>query len=261
VYFGLGPDTKPEDETTYWQYDALYDLVVGLQLKPWMALTTRLGYMTFGGGAGRDDSVPTIGERYDETTAPGITTQPDYFRISPQILIDRRDISGNPHRGYMVGIEFGYYDDRGGGDAFEFSDFAADVRGYVPLWSQQRVLALRALYYGSYTPGSNRMPFYMMETLGGSHTLRGYEGLRFRGEDVLDLQVEYRWEASPAVEFALFTDAGTVSEEDQSVELDTMKWDIGWGVRFKAYRFMVFRLDHARSEEMQRFLARLSASY
>jgi outer membrane protein assembly factor BamA len=260
VFFGLGPDSKPENETTYLQYDALYDVVLGWQPRPWLALTTRAGYMTFGGGPGQDDRVPPIGAIFDESTAPGATTQPDYFRITPQILIDRRDIPGNPHRGFMLGVEFGYYDDRGS-DAFEFTDWALDARGYVPLWSPQRVLALRTLYYGSYTPDGARMPFYMQETLGGSHTLRGYEGLRFRGEDVLSLQAEYRWEAHPAVEFTLFTDTGTVSEEDQSVDLDTLKWDAGWGLRLKAYRFLVFRLDHARGDEGQRFLARLSASY
>ena len=48
------------------------------------------------------------------------------------------------------------------------------------------------------------MPFYLQSFLGGSHTLRAYASQRFRGEKLALFQAEYRWEAAPAVELALF---------------------------------------------------------
>ena len=55
---------------------------------------------------------------------------------------------------------------------------------------------------------------------GGSHTLRGFRTFRFRGEKVLLLQAEYRWEAWPALEFALFADAGRAFGAGEDFALD-----------------------------------------
>ena len=38
------------------------------------------------------------------------------------------------------------------------------------------------------------MPFYLMPTLGGNDTLRGFREYRFRGPHAILLQAEYRWE-------------------------------------------------------------------
>ena len=105
------------------------------------------------------------------------------------------------------------------------------------------------------------MPFYLQQSLGGSHTLRGFESFRFRGEKVLLLQAEYRWEAAPWMELALFGDAGTVTRTGEDVDLSRLEADWGVGLRFKGHRLVFMRFDLAFSRETTRFLTRFSGAF
>ena len=160
----------------------------------------------------------------------------------------------------MLGVAFSNFNDRGS-EAYRFDRFAADARLFVPLGSVQRVLALRALTIFDQTPPNNRVPFYLQESLGSSHTLRGYDSFRFRGEDLVLLQAEYRWEAAPLIEFAFFTDGGTVSPIGTGAELESLRWDYGYGVRFKNWKAVLFRFDHAFGDETSRILVRVSSAF
>jgi len=160
----------------------------------------------------------------------------------------------------MLSFEYGRFEDQGF-DAYSFNRFAIDARGYLPLGTRQRVLALRA--YGNFDePDSgHRVPFYLQQSLGGPQTLRGYDNFRFRGEEVVLFQAEYRWEASPAVELAVFIDAGAVSRLDQNVDLDDLKTDWGFGLRFKNWRTVFLRFEYARGDEGSRFVFNTNAVF
>lgn len=260
IYFGLGPDSPRSNRTSYLLEDATYDLVVGYQPSRWMSLSVHAGYRTFAVRSGRAEGVPSIHDLFDDQTAPGLDAQPDYWHVTPQLFLDFRDEPGNPHRGFMLGLAYANANDSND-EAFRFDRFAADTRAFVPLGSFQRVLALRSLLLFDRTPPGHRVPFYLQGSLGSSHTLRGYDSFRFRGEDIVLFQAEYRWEASPALEFAVFTDGGTVTETGTRVDLSKMRWDYGYGIRLKNYRAVFFRFDHAFGDERSRALFRVSAGF
>jgi outer membrane protein assembly factor BamA len=177
-----------------------------------------------------------------------------------QILLDTRDEPGNPHKGLMVGVDLSRYQDLDGG-SFNFNRFAFDARGFLPLGSTQRVVALRTLLYFDDPDEGSEIPFYMMESLGGSHTLRGFNSFRFRDEKVVLFQAEYRWEAAPPVEIAVFGDAGTVAPSLDDLDFSALKTDYGIGLRIKNFRATIFRLDYARGDEGGILLLRLSSSF
>lgn len=260
AFFGLGPESERNDRTSYLLEDATYDLVVGYQVGRWLALSLHTGYRSFAVRSGQAQDDPSIEDLFDDDTAPGLEAQPDYLHVTPQLFIDFRDEPGNPHKGFMLGLVYANANDQGG-EAFRFDRFAADARAFVPLGSTQRVLALRSLLMFDQTPPGHRVPFYLQGSLGSSHTLRGYDSFRFRGEDLVLLQAEYRWEAAPAVEFALFTDGGTVSTPGASVELATLRWNYGYGIRLKNYRTVLFRFDHAFGDERSRVTVRVSSGF
>ena len=135
------------------------------------------------------------------------------------------------------------------------------IRAFLPLGAMQRVLALRALLVSSSPADGNRVPFFMQPTLGGGSTLRGYDSYRFRGEDLMLYQLEYRWEANPLAELALFVDAGTVSEPGGSLSFDDLKTDWGVGLRFKMSRSVILRIDQAWSNETSRTHFRVDAVF
>jgi outer membrane protein assembly factor BamA len=225
-----------------------------------LGVNLRIGYVTPDVRSGHDEDLPSSEEVFDDTTAPGIDEQPDFLRTTVQVSLDRRDEPMNPHRGFVLGLGWSRFDDRDG-DAFDFDRFSIDARGFLPLLSDQRVLAARAYFSFDEADAGSRVPFYMMETLGGGYSLRGFSGLRFRDENVMALQLEYRWEANEAFEAALFADLAKAVSDRSDLNLDDLVESYGFGLRFKAPTRVFLRLDFAFSNEKSRFLFRLGPSF
>ena len=109
------------------------------------------------------------------------------------------------------------------------------------------MIALR--YYASrdYANDGAEVPFYLMKSLGGQDSLRGYKDFRFRDANLLYLSGEYRWEATAGLEFAVFYDTGKTFAERSGFHLDGMKHTFGWGLRAKSMRRVSFRVDVGRN--------------
>ena len=261
AFFGLGQDTRPEDRTSFLYQDASYELVTGWQFTRRLVATARLGYVQVFTTDGEDEDFPPIGALYDDQAAPGLALpQPDFYKLSGLLLWDARDRPFNPHRGGMVGLLFTRFDDRGG-DAFAFHRVALDLRGYVSLGSPQRVLAARVLGVRDEADARSRIPFYFQEALSNSHTLRGYPTFRYRGEKGLSLQAEYRWEPAPALELAVFVDAGRVFRADEGLTLDGLRATGGFGVRLKTRDDVLVRFDVGWGHEGGRAYLRFGPSF
>jgi hypothetical protein len=261
AFFGLGQDTQPSGRTSFLYQDASYELVTGWQFTPRLVATARLGYVQVFTTDGEDDDFPPIGALYDDQSAPGLALpQPDFHKLSGLLLWDARDRPFNPHRGGMIGLAFTRFDDRGG-ESFAFQRLAADVRGYVSLGSPQRVLAARLLLLRDEARAGSRVPFYLQEALSNSHTLRGYPTFRFRGEKGLSLQAEYRWEPAPALELAVFVDAGRVFRPQQDVGLDGLRASGGFGLRIKTHDDVLVRFDVAWGDEGGRAYLRFGPAF
>jgi hypothetical protein len=259
-YFGSGPGSSAESHSSFLGRGPSVELIGGYQLNPNIALRARGGFFRPRIDEGENPDLPTTQEIFDEESAPGLTRQPDFLTGSLQLLLDYRDVPGAPGKGAMLALEYARFDDRDLQE-FSFNRFSFDARGYLPLGSRQRVLALRGYLTLDETDSGNRVPFYFQEALGGSQTLRGYENFRFRGEKLLLLQAEYRWEAAPILELAFFVDAGTVSREDASLDLDDLKTDWGFGLRFKNWRAVFLRLEVAKSNETTRLVFNTNAVF
>jgi hypothetical protein len=202
-FYGLGAGSRRDGRTSFLSQDALYEVVGGYQ-GPRVAATLRAGLLQAFVGPGTEELVPQLPTLYDDRSAPGLDRQPDFIHLAASLLLDRRDTPGNPHRGGMIAVAAARFDERGG-DEFTFDRVAGDARAFASLGSRQRVLALRALASADRPASGARVPFYLQEPIGGSRTLRGFRTFRFRGEKILLLQAEYRWEAWPALFLDLFS--------------------------------------------------------
>lgn len=256
LFFGIGPDSRPEDQADYLLEDSIYELVGGYRVLRRLTLGARVGLYHAAAGPGRDEDLPQVEDVFAPSELPGLGREPDFRRYGASLVWDSRDRAGNPHSGAVLALQWLHYGERGG-DLAAFSRLAADARLYLTLGHPQRVLALRA--YGSRddpTEGS-RVPFYLLSILGDSHTLRSYPSQRFRGEELLLLQAEYRWEASPALELAAFVDSGSVAATRQDT-LGHFHTDGGIGLRLKGHETLLARVDCAWGGEGFRFLVRFS---
>jgi hypothetical protein len=254
-FYGLGNDSSAADHTTFLQQDAWYDLVLAYAYTERAVLLVRGGWIQAFVGPGHDEDFPTTQEVFDPVSAPGLDEQPDFQHVTAVAVVDGRDEPGNPHAGGLFAFSAGRFNDRQR-DAYDFHRLTADARAFLPLGSHQRVLALRAMASVDKPAAGSQVPFYLQETLGGAHTLRGFSNFRFRGERILLLQAEYRWEAAPAVELAAFVDAGNVFSHESEWTLDDLHTSYGLGLRFKTQAAVLLRFDVARSPEDTRFLVR-----
>jgi hypothetical protein len=257
-FFGVGPGSRLADRSNYLRFGGSYELVAGYQLNARTVATVRAGFFQPGLGEGGSDDFPSVQSLFDDTTAPGLAEQPDYRRLAGLVLLDHRDEPFNPHRGAMLAasvMRFDATDDA----PYDFTRLAVDARGYLPLGSRQRVLAVRVLASHDEAADGSRVPFYLQEALANSHTLRGFETFRFRGEKLISLQAEYRWEPAPALELALFTDAARVAQSDEP--FGPLEASYGVGLRLKTHRSTLLRFDAGWGGEGHRLYLRFSPAF
>jgi outer membrane protein assembly factor BamA len=93
----------------------------------------------------------------------------------------------------------------------------------------------------------NAVPFYLLPSLGGQNTLRGYDNYRFHDRNMLVASAESRWALTSHVDAAVFFDAGNVAARARDLNLD--KTSYGAGIRVHTRTATLGRLDFGHSRE------------
>ena len=245
-FFGVGPASSNADRSRYAIERGGVDLVAGYQPARWLAVSGRAGIVRADTGPSDSDRFPDTGVRFTPDTAPGIGEQTDFFRVSAGFFMVW---AGDPNLPALeLGVEGSRYDDRKGG-RYSFNRVSVDARGFLPLGSRQRTLAARVFASRDIADSGARVPFYLMETLGGQETLRGFRDFRFRDANVLYLSGEYRWEAAAGFDLAVFYDTGKVFADSSEFGFDNLRHTVGFGIRGKSRRRTVFRFDVGKGDE------------
>ena len=245
-FFGLGPDSSNADRSRYAIDEVGVDLVVGYQPARWLAMKANGGLLVTETGPGESDRFPDTGTLFTPEEAPGLGDQTEFLRIGVGVY---GVWAGDPNLPALeLGVEGARYSDQDGG-RYSFNRVSADVRGFIPLGSRQRTIATRLFVSRDIADSGARVPFYLMETLGGHETLRGFRDFRFRDANVLYLSGEYRWEAAAGVELAVFYDTGKVFADASEFGFDNLRHTVGFGIRGKSLRRTVFRFDVGRGSE------------
>jgi hypothetical protein len=242
-YFGIGAASERSDHSDYGIQATTIGARASVRPAPAIAIGASVEHIDAGVSDGRDSRVRPLTERFDEQSAPGISRQPDYVRGVVFVDVDwRRPL--NARRGGWYRAEVNRYDDRRGW-GYSFDRLDVDLRHYVSFLSERRVLFARAFASTSNVEPNQRLPFYMMPTLGGHDSLRGFREYRFRGPHAVLMQGEYRFEIWSGLDAALFYDAGKVTMRRSDLDLNDLESDYGFGFRFNTDRGIVFRVDAA----------------
>lgn len=242
-YFGLGPLSLRRHQTDYAIQQTTVGFRAALKPAPIVAVGGGFEHIDAGVADGTDPSVPPVDEVFDEESAPGLARQPDYLRGLVYVEVDwRRPL--NARKGGWYRAEVSRYDDRRG-FGYSFDRLDVDLRQYVSFLSERRVLAARVAMSTSNVEPNQQVPFYLMPTLGGNDSLRGFREYRFRGPHALLMQGEYRFEVWSGLDAALFYDAGKVTMRRSELDFDHLESDYGFGFRFNTDRGVVFRVDAA----------------
>jgi Omp85 superfamily domain len=241
-FFGLGPDSSRDNEVIY----GLRNTVLGgygtYRPIPWLNLTGAVDYLNPDIDAiSEEDSLLRV---FSPADAPGVLVQPEFYRYSAAVDVNRRVPLGNPRRGGRYAVTYYRYDDTQS-DLFSFNRVDVDLQQYIPLVRDRRLLALRARAVTTDADAGGEVPFYFQPTLGGPDDLRGFRNFRFRDRNVLLFQAEYRWEIFTAVDGALFYDIGKVAPRREDFHLSEFERDFGIGFRFGTINGVFLRIEGA----------------
>jgi hypothetical protein len=245
-FFGLGIDTAPGAGANFRMQETYGGGEVRLRPAGPFVLGAALAIEQYetSGGRGRR---PTIEERFTPATAPGLHADPRFTHAAVSAAIDTRPAAGYARRGTLLQADYHAYRDRDGLHGFGRAD--ATAIQHVPFFRENAVLSLRGRVETT-TSGEERVPFFLMPSLGSGSTLRAYSTGRFRDRHALLLQAEWRWIVNRAgMDMALFYDAGTVAPRRGGLGLDTLKGNVGFGVRFHGPAMTPLRVELARGRE------------
>ena len=132
---------------------------------------------------------------------------------------------------------------------------------HVPILREAWVLSFRGRVQTADEKDGQQIPFFMLPALGGGSTLRGYSSWRFRDQNSLLLQAEWRIMVNRYLDLAFFYDAGKVAARTSDLDLDGLKDDFGFGVRFHGPFATPLRVELARSREGISFIFSSSAVF
>jgi outer membrane protein assembly factor BamA len=244
-YYGSGPDSNREGRSNYRLEDTAFDASLTMRVLPKLTAGVTTGYLMNNIGPGTNTRFVSSEKIYNTV---GIADQANFTRTSFFTQYDRRDYAPGPRSGGNYFAQFSTYADRTLG-RHDFRRLDLEAQQYVPFFNKRRVIAMRAKTAMTFTDGNQSVPFYMQPTLGGLDDLRGFRPFRFRDNNLLVFNTEYRWEVFSGLDMAVFGDAGKVFAHKSQLNLSNLETSAGFGFRFNARNNVFMRLDVAFSHE------------
>ena len=246
-FYGIGTNTSKDDRTNY-----LFQQPYGSALLT--VFPRRRAFMLRGGvefsqwsqepGEG---SFPSVETRYTPEDLPGLGAEVTYLRTQGTVGFDWRTSPGYTRRGGFYGVTLHDYSDRD--DEFGFQMLEYEAIQHIPILREAWVLSFRARVQTAEEKDGQQTPFFMLPALGGGSSLRGYSSWRFRDQNSLLLQAEWRIMVNRYLDMAFFYDAGKVVARTSDLDLDGLKDDYGFGIRFHGPFATPLRVELARSRE------------
>ena len=248
-FFGLGNDSDQDDKAFFGQKNTIFGGGVTAESR-WLDLSVEYNRMTIETGpANRDPSVETVFPVFvNPLVAPLFGTETDYNVFGGTVRVNLLDRYNYPRTGLWFEAEGWRYDDQDLGQ-FSFSKVVGTVGGQFPLGTRNRRLAFKVRTSHSSADNGDQVPVYLMETIGGASTIRGFGEYRFRDTRNLVVNVEYRWEVWTYVDFAFFYDGGKVFRDEDDLDFNDLHNGYGWGMHVHTPFGTYFNIDLAKSEE------------
>ena len=288
-FYGIGPESTKEFRSNYRWNRGIVGGLIGIKPAHNLAFGSHLSYQSNGLGRGADTQLPDLRNNFlllRETQGrhiPGLDEEGDYVDVNYLMLggyaeLDTRKVYTEEHgiidlpndaayssrfapieqrlRGISLDADQGFYlaaeairHYATAEQPFSFTRYKLEAQEYVPIRHGFEVFAFRQFASFSTTGIEQNVPFYMMETMGGSRTIRGFDTFRFRDRNILVANNEFRWQVWVRLDMALFVDAGYAFKDLKDFQFKEIETGYGFGFRFKTSRSTAARLDLAWSRE------------
>jgi hypothetical protein len=229
-FFGVGPESREQDRAVYHYREAVAGADISKPVKRWLNLGAAAEGIWPNIVRITNPTVNSVERAFNETTAPGIANQSSFIHLAAFAGLHS---PGQPEaRRIDYRLVYHLFQNVGGNN-FSFRRFDADLRNKFPFGKNE--LRIRGRLSLSETSAGNRVPFFLMETLGGANfrgedTLRGFRDYRFRDRNLALLQVEYLRTLRGPISFIGFYDTGKVAPSLSNFGAGRLRHTYGLGI-------------------------------
>jgi hypothetical protein len=244
-FYGLGD--SPKDAQVNYGFREFYSQAV-LDAEPIRRVIVQggVGASQWNQGPGSGNA-PSVDEVYSPETLSGLGQTITYLHSHALIGVDTRSTPGYARRGGVYRVTFRDFSDTAAVYGFKQIDYEAIQ--HVPVLRDAWVLSFRGAVSTTGTKTNQEIPFFMLPSVGGGSSLRGYSSWRFRDRNSLLLQAEWRTVVNRFVDMAVFYDTGKVTPHARELTLSDLHDDYGLGFRFHGPITTPLRIDFAKSHE------------
>jgi hypothetical protein len=252
-FYGIGPDTREEDESIYLDEGAWGAVSYERALGGGFSTKAAAHYTTIAArGTFRDDE-PPLQEVFPGEPPTGFHERSE--GVTSLVEVEHNDAPERtrPNRGGLRRGKVAYF---AGNDDVRFWTWRAEVQHFLPLWFTRRSLAVRGVVTKIEPQGDSVVPFQRLMTNDDPDVMRGYKDLRFRDLGMAFMNVEYRWpiwsldqSTGMGIDLYAFTDVGQVFSDWNQVSTKNVTDSYGGGFRLGSRDGLKGRLEFAWSEE------------
>jgi hypothetical protein len=245
-FYGIGGETIKDERVNYGLRFLNAEGNVTLKPVPWYRIGGGIGWRHVEDVEGKG-SRPSIETRYTPFTAPGLASETQYTQATAFTAIDWRESPGYTRRGGLYSITLNEFLDQD--ERFGFRRVDVELTQFLPVLNEHWVLGVRAFAQTTTVDDGQVVPYYLLPSLGGARTHRGYGDFRFQDRHMWVLNGEYRWLPSRVLDMALFVDTGKVASTRSDLDFNDLKTAYGIGARFHGPTMTPLRLDLAHGDE------------
>ena len=246
-YYGVGNDSS-KDARSYFGYTpasggARLDFDISKQFK----VGGEVSYLDVSTSAGR--TAPSFDAQFGPANTPGSeSSQFGFINSTARAAFDWRKRLGYSGTGGVYRVQFDDYRDQDH-DRYSFRSLEAEALQLIPILRANWVIAIRGVATITDVDAANDVPFFLMPSIGGGASVRGYPDFRFRDRNRMVMNAELRWTPARFMDMLLFYDTGKVEARRQDLDFDNLKESYGIGMRLIAQRGYAVRMEAAHSRE------------
>jgi outer membrane protein assembly factor BamA len=177
--------------------------------------------------------------------------------LGVSLTYDTRNNAFAPDHGVMLQFYIDPFTSFLGSD-YQYTNYVIDMRRFMRIYKNQ-VLALQI--WGSWNSGD--VPLRSLSYLGGANILRGYYAGRYRDKNAGVVQAEYRIPLWWRLGVAGFGAIGNVGPELKDINLQSVKYSFGGGLRvaLNQKERLNLRLDYGIAQSSQGFYLQLGEAF
>jgi outer membrane protein assembly factor BamA len=246
-YYGVGNASSKADRSRFGYKPKGGGAALDLDVSRHLSIGGGVSYFDIETSGGKTGA--SIGDQFSLVDTPGLErAQFTYLVSTARAEFDWRRPLGYSGRGGLYRAQFDDYRERDNG-AYTFRAVEVEARQLIPIMRANWVVALRALATVTDVDDTSAVPYFMLPSLGGGATLRGYSNFRFRDNHRLLMNAELRWTPARFLDMAVFYDTGKVSSERRDLDFTDLRSSYGIGMRVVGVNGYALRLEVARSSE------------